>query len=128
VGNNIRKLRIAKNVTQKEIMEKLHINDTSLSRMEKGKHSVSDEQAIALADFFDVSIDYLLGREWDNPGKTIIKTVDFNFNDVLQKLSSYTNNELYKLIGVIEFIIESRDFSNLDNKKINNEINKHRGE
>jgi transcriptional regulator with XRE-family HTH domain len=36
VGNNIRKLRIANKVTQKEIMEKLHINDTSLSRMEKG--------------------------------------------------------------------------------------------
>jgi transcriptional regulator with XRE-family HTH domain len=109
VGNNIRKLRIANKVTQKEIMEKLHINDTSLSRMEKGIHSISDQQAIALADFFKVSIDYLLGREWEDKNKEELTTKEFEYKDILKKLETLNDKELSNIAGAIDYILEKRD-------------------
>ncbi|MDA3779634.1 MAG: helix-turn-helix transcriptional regulator [Bacteroidales bacterium] len=109
MGNNIRKLRIANKVTQKEIMEKLHINDTSLSRMEKGIHSISDQQAIALADFFKVSIDYLLGREWEDKNKEELTTKEFEYKDILKKLETLNDKELSNIAGAIDYILEKRD-------------------
>ena len=128
IMNNLKRLRDSKGISVRDLGTKLNMNYGSLSRMENGTQKISDEQAIALADFFHVSIDHLLGREWNDPDKTIIKTVDFTFNDVLHSLPKYTDKELFKLIGVIEFILEARDTPNINDQKVRNEIDKHHGE
>lgn len=44
----------------------LNTNQTSISRYETGEREADYKTLIAIADYFDVSIDYLLGRT-DNP-------------------------------------------------------------
>lgn len=44
----------------------LNMNQNTISRYETGEREADYDTLIALADFFDVSIDYLLGRT-DNP-------------------------------------------------------------
>ena len=46
--------------------EQLSITDEAVRLLEKGKRSPSFEVLCALAEFFGVSIDYLVGRT-DNP-------------------------------------------------------------
>lgn len=48
--------------TQREIADYLQIAQPSYIRYENGTSEPSLENLIKLADFFDVSIDYLLGR------------------------------------------------------------------
>ena len=44
----------------------LNMNQNSISRYETGEREADYETLIAIADYFNVSIDYLLGRT-DNP-------------------------------------------------------------
>lgn len=46
--------------------EALSVSDEAVRLMEKGKRSPSFEVLCALADYFDVSLDYLVGRS-DEP-------------------------------------------------------------
>ena len=53
-------------LSQKALANILGISDAAITMMEKSKRSPSFEILIALADYFDVSLDYLVGRS-DNP-------------------------------------------------------------
>ena len=54
-----------KGVTQKETAQSVRINERSYQRYEAGEHMPTLEITIALADYFGVSIDYLVGRSDD---------------------------------------------------------------
>ena len=59
---NIRSLRIDKGYTQKEIGEYLGISQNTYSQYEIGVLKYPVDVIIKLADFYNVSTDYLLGR------------------------------------------------------------------
>lgn len=63
IGNKLINLRKRDNLTQAELAEKLHINRSVLNRIELGTRPVRDDELVQLASFFNVSTDYLLGRE-----------------------------------------------------------------
>lgn len=54
--------RKSKGISQRALANVLGISDAAITMMEKGKRYPSFEILIALADYFDVSIDYLVGR------------------------------------------------------------------
>ena len=60
---NIRKLREDADKTQTEIAEYLNIKQTTYSKYELGKINVPIEMLIKIADYYDVSLDYLVGRK-----------------------------------------------------------------
>lgn len=55
-------LRKEKNISQEEIAKKLGVTRQAYSRYERNEHELGYEALNTLADFFDVSIDYLLGH------------------------------------------------------------------
>ena len=59
---NIRNLREDNDKKQIELAEYLNIKQTTYSKYELGKISIPIEVFIKLADYYDVSIDYLVGR------------------------------------------------------------------
>lgn len=59
-------LRKQKHMSQLSLAMKLNTNQMSISRYETGKREPDLKTLILIADFFDVSIDYLLERT-DNP-------------------------------------------------------------
>ncbi|WP_026189013.1 LexA family protein [Orenia marismortui] len=61
-GKVLKKLRMEMNLTQKELADKLGITRGAIGHYEQGKRSPDNEMLAKLADFFDVSVDYLLGR------------------------------------------------------------------
>lgn len=58
-------LRKSKNLSQKALGAEFGLSDAAITMMEKGKRSPSFEVLCALADYFDVSLDYLVGRSDD---------------------------------------------------------------
>lgn len=59
-------LRKSKNITQKQISTTINMSEPAYQRYEYGTREPAYQKLIALADYFNVSIDYLVGRT-DNP-------------------------------------------------------------
>lgn len=58
----LKELRKEKNISQIKLAMDLEINQNSISRYETGLYEADYKTLIAIADYFDVSVDYLLGR------------------------------------------------------------------
>lgn len=61
--NNLKKLRKSKGLTQTEMAKFIGITQNSYSYWENDKVKIDNASILKLADFFEVSVDYLLGRE-----------------------------------------------------------------
>ena len=64
--NNLKNLRKSKGHTQIALQMKTGIEQSLLSKFENGERTPPTETLMRLADFYDVSIDYILCRT-DNP-------------------------------------------------------------
>lgn len=62
----IKELRKSKHISQQKMAMDLNTNQNTISRYETGIREPGIAELIRIADYFDVSIDYLVGRT-DNP-------------------------------------------------------------
>lgn len=62
----LRELRKKRNITQLKLALDLNMSQNTISRYETGEREAGYAELIRIADYFDVSIDYLLERT-DNP-------------------------------------------------------------
>lgn len=58
----LKELRKSKNISQLKLALDLDMNQNSISRYETGEREADYETLIKFADYFDVTLDYLLGR------------------------------------------------------------------
>ena len=66
-GTRLRKLRQACGKTQEELCEEIGVSDTHYRKIEAGTRTGSLELIVEMAEYFDVSLDYLiLGVEGNN--------------------------------------------------------------
>ena len=68
VGEQVRRLRYGMNLSQEKLMAQLQLNGMDsergvIKRIENGTRFVTDVELCLLADFFDVSVEYLLFGE-----------------------------------------------------------------
>lgn len=70
-GTRLKNLRIQAGMTQDEVAEKIGTNARTLGYYEKEERRPNPEMLIKLADFFNVTTDYILGRS-NNPHETHI--------------------------------------------------------
>ena len=61
-GNRLRNLRISENITGVELGKILNVTKVAISNWESGKKTPDQETLTKIADYFDVTTDYLLGR------------------------------------------------------------------
>lgn len=62
---NIRTLRRENKKLQTQLAEYLNVKQTTYSKYELGKINIPVEVLIKLADLYDVSLDYIVGRSED---------------------------------------------------------------
>ena len=65
-GERLRALRESMNYSQMKFADIFEIGQSSVVRYEKGEASPPLELLVRIADYFDVSLDYIFGRT-DNP-------------------------------------------------------------
>lgn len=68
----LKELRLQNDLTQKQVADAIHTSQRNISRWEIGENETTASALIALADFFKVSVDYLLNRE-DEFGNIVIQ-------------------------------------------------------
>lgn len=100
-GNILRKLRKERGLSQKELAKKMKVTQSTIASLETGRRDASNELMINLANFFNVSLDYLNGlTETKNENTTENKENESLVRDLLV--------HLYKS-GLI------KDINNIDN-------------
>lgn len=62
-GERLKSLRNQANKTQQQVADFLGITRAAYSHFENGRNEPDQETIVKLADYFDVSTDYLLGRK-----------------------------------------------------------------
>lgn len=72
-GSNLKVLRRQKGITQQDMAKTINTSRSCVSNYESGNRQPDSETIKLIADYFNVSIDYLLGR---SPVKTIFKSED----------------------------------------------------
>ena len=59
---NVRALREDRDLRQRELAAVLNVSQNTYSQYENGVIELTAENLLKLADYYDVSVDYLLGR------------------------------------------------------------------
>ena len=59
----LKELRKAKGLSQTRLAIELHTTQNTISRYETGDHEPGIKELITIADYFGVTVDYLLGRD-----------------------------------------------------------------
>lgn len=99
-GQKLKELRSSRNQTQQRLADYLGISRAAYSHFENSRNDPDRETIVKLADYFDVSTDYLLGRgnrEYENPeskSQTVAAHID---EDVSEE-------EMEDILNYIEFI------------------------
>lgn len=76
--NRLKALRTQNDLKQTELANKLGVQSSAISKYENGQLEISNELLIKLADIFNVSTDYLLGRT-DDP--LPVRDIDQDLHD-----------------------------------------------
>jgi transcriptional regulator with XRE-family HTH domain len=65
-GDRLRSLREAQKLTQKDLADRLHISESQIFRYEKDEIEPRADVVVKIAEFFNVTADFLLGMS-DEP-------------------------------------------------------------
>lgn len=103
-NNNIKVLRKKKDIYQMKLAMDLDLTQETVSAYERNKVKPSVDVLIKMADYFDTSIDYIVGRtEYDVPIKNI-KPNNINDEDfiLLNKIKNLSPSNKLKAEGYID--------------------------
>ena len=80
IGERIQELRKSKKMSQSELGKFIGVSQTTVTAWENGRAEPSSSYVAKLATFFNVSTDYLLGRD---PREDDLKTADLADDDTI---------------------------------------------
>lgn len=84
LNQQLRKLRRQKKLTQEKVAKCLNVSPSTYGLWEQGRNEPDAKRLLELADFFDVTVDYLLGRE------SITNTQEQTIKNTIQTLEQLT--------------------------------------
>ena len=87
LSNRLKQLREEKEVMQKEIAAYLNISASAYGFYEQGKRTPTPEILSKLANYFNVSVDYLLGRDINLKNGSTIELTDKDRKDIEKTLN-----------------------------------------
>ena len=94
--NRLKELRKQKGLTQQGLADKISVSKITILRWENEERQIKPEKAQQLADFFGVSVGYLLGYSgYRKLEKALDKTIFSNYPDV----ETFLTQEIKELIG-----------------------------
>lgn len=82
LGDRIRNLRKEQRITQSELGKVINVSKVSVSGYENGTREPDTDSLIKLANYFNVTVDYLLGTTTSKKGKTPENATDSDLKDL----------------------------------------------
>lgn len=109
-SKRLRNLRENKGMKQEELGDMLGLSASTIGMYEQGRRQADNETLIKIADFFDVSIDYLLGKtevkKYEQPYENKLEEVLFS------KAKELSEEEKKTVLSVINAIKKDIDNEN----------------
>lgn len=63
LGDKVKELRKMNHITQQQLAKALNLSQSTIGMMEKNKQGASKKTLMKIADFFNVTVDFLLSDE-----------------------------------------------------------------
>jgi len=112
IAKKIKELRQENNITQPQIAEKVGVAKSMISQWESEKNEPKATYIIRLAQFFNVSTDYLLGLS-DDLGNVVNNNLSETENYLINLLRQLNSEKKQELISYANYLV------NKDSKKSN---------
>lgn len=96
--NRLKYLRNEKKITQRQLAKLLNLSSSTIAMYETGKRKPDCETLQRIADFFDVSTDYLLGRT------DILNPYTENDGNISLDLSGLSKKDIDKVQEYVELL------------------------
>ena len=106
-GELLATLRKERGVLQKDVAAHLSVTVATISNYEKGVHAPDYETLVKLADFFDVSTDYLLQRTDYKVGISILNRRllnNYTVSDLLNTLTTLDQHSIEMLLDYYDLL------------------------
>ena len=95
--NRLKELRKEKKFSQKEMAESLGVNVKTVSRWENGENEIKLAQANMLADYFGVSVSYLLGYGYKKRETRSVERLESVYVEFLVNINTISDTDLEDL-------------------------------
>lgn len=133
LGARLKMIRAEANMKQKEFAQKLGIATTTYSGYESGKHEPNIEFLIKIADMFELSLDYVVGRSVNKGGiaddevnqfltETLIEPLQQEgksnieiMEDIYQKFTNQMSFAQQQMLEIRKMIDEEKKKENIEN-------------
>ena len=107
--NRLRELRIERELLQSDIAKLINKSERTVGFYETGERDMNTETLAILANFFNVSIDYLLGKsDIRNPEKADLDKLQIGLS--AKDYSNITDEQIKQIEDFAKFVLK-------DNKK-----------
>ena len=108
ISEILKDLRKEKGLTQKELSEKLKIGQATVACYENGDREPHIYSLIAYANFFECSVDYLLGRADDFGNVTVNKKDELSSDEkeFLQTYRTLSKKDKMRALGYAQALSE----------------------
>lgn len=112
--SRLKSLRLEKKLTQEQLGKKINVTKVSISGYEKGTRTPDLDTLQRIADFFDTSVDYLLGRTDEphplgyDPDK-VEAIFAHRRDDYMQELSEADQKQIEKILKEIAHLVAQRE-------------------
>lgn len=97
IGQRLKNARIAKNLTQEDLAEKIDISVAFLSRVERGNSHINLKRLNQVCKLLDVSEGYILNGAFSNSENYL----DKEFSELLKSCSPEKQRLIYTIAQVI---------------------------
>ena len=115
----LKMLREKRGYSQKQLADVLHVSKNSVSHYELGSCMPSIDVIINIADIFDVSLDYLLGRSNANLSKHLLdKPIGSNSTagDILETILRLDKDHKRDFLKLLHYIEKDNNQKNFTSK------------
>ncbi|MEM1804555.1 MAG: helix-turn-helix transcriptional regulator [Nanopusillaceae archaeon] len=106
---SLKKYRVLNDFTQKEIADKLKIQQPTYSNYENGRREPDIKTLIEIANIYNINLDELVNRKINKePTKKEVLFKSEVHKEVYELINELDTEELYMLKGYIERLIENK--------------------
>ena len=99
-AERLREIREQKDYTRTEIAKVLNVTTTTIGNYELGNREPGIRELILLADFFDVSMDYLIGRADISVKRQMGKKITYAIINTIEVPATLTDGEIDMIVSI----------------------------
>ena len=109
--DNLKSLREEKHISQQKLAEEIGTNQQNIHRYEHGFYEPDIQTLKLLANFFNTSIDYLVGNANVRHKIEAVEKFDLNEDEaaLMEKYRLLAPNEQHGIIGMIDALLQKKD-------------------